>query len=79
MFQKIIAENVQLLSKEKDTEYMDYVYNVSRNPIASEVKYCDLKNNTDLSRSNGKIVVSEWKWERYQESLKLLNDLYGFE
>lgn len=76
---KIISDRVLLLSKPKNIDYMEYVKKVSEDPVASEVKYYDLKHNTDLSRTNGKIIVSKEKWNNYQKALKLLNNKYNYE
>lgn len=74
-----VINRVTLLTKKKGEDYISYVKNISKDPVASEVKYYDLKHNTDLNRTNGKIMVSKEKWENYQKALKLLNDKYHFE
>ena len=74
-----VVRRVELLTKPEGAPYMDYVGKVSEDPVAAEVKYCDLKHNTDLTRTGGKMVVSEGKWQNYQQALQLLNDKYHFE
>lgn len=76
---KPIIKRVVLLTKKDGVEYMDYIREVSKDPVASEVKYRDLKHNTDLTRTDGKVLVSEEKWSCYQQALRFLNDKYHFE
>lgn len=54
-----IINSVELLTKEKGTPYMEYINFISLDPIASEVKFYDLKHNSDLSRTGGQLLVSD--------------------
>lgn len=74
-----IVDIVILLTKNPEEDYLDYIKKVMENPIAAEVKYQDLKHNTNLRRSNGVIMVSDNKWKNYQKALKILNKRYHFE
>lgn len=55
-FPEHIVDAVVVLTKKDDEDYLDYVRNIKKNPLARKVKLCDLANNMDLSRLN---VVTE--------------------
>lgn len=47
---KHIVDAVVLLTHDDNTDYQDYVKNLSSNPLAKEVKLADLEHNMDLRR-----------------------------
>lgn len=42
--------SVEVLTKSKNQEYMEYIENIKSNNIATKVKIIDLKHNMDLTR-----------------------------
>ncbi len=40
-----LAHSVEILSKKKEQSYLDYILDVSRDPIARDVKKADLRHN----------------------------------
>lgn len=47
---KHIVDAVVLLTHNDNTEYQEYVKNLSSNPLSKEVKIADLQHNMDLKR-----------------------------
>ena len=47
---KHIVDAIVILTRSRDEDYMDYVKNLSSNPLAKEVKLADLQHNMDLRR-----------------------------
>lgn len=54
-FNMQIINALKLLTHDDSVSYLDYVKEISKNPIARKVKMADLKHNMDLTRSNGKL------------------------
>ena len=72
-FPQAVLDVLILLTHEDAVPYMDYVKNISTNPIATKVKIADLTHNSDVTRLN---VVDEWAEKRnrkYQEALRILH------
>lgn len=44
---------LRLLTREKGTDYFDYIRAVKKDPVARRVKLADLEHNSDLSRLEG--------------------------
>ena len=71
-FPKEALEALALLTHAPEVPYMDYVREISRNPIATKVKIADLKHNSDVTRLD---FVDEWALKRnqkYNEALRIL-------
>lgn len=71
-FPKEALEALALLTHAPEVPYMDYVREISRNPIATKVKIADLKHNSDVTRLDS---VDEWALKRnqkYSEALRIL-------
>lgn len=71
-FPKEALEALALLTHAPEVPYMDYVREISRNPIATKVKIADLKHNSDVTRLD---FVDEWALKRnqkYSEALRIL-------
>ncbi|AMN33762.1 TPA: HD domain-containing protein [Clostridium perfringens] len=49
-FSEEIIHSVEVLTKSKNQEYMEYIENIKSNNIARKVKIIDLKHNMDLTR-----------------------------
>ena len=64
-----ILHSLQLLTHAKGVPYMDYIYALSSDPIARQVKIADLKHNLDSTRTNGAIPR---KQKLYLQALEYL-------
>ena len=72
-FPKDVLDVLTLLTHDESVPYMDYVKNISTNPIAKKVKIADLMHNSDVTRLD---FVDEWankRNQKYQEALRILN------
>ena len=49
-FSPAVVEAVDLLTHRKGVSYYDYLAEISKNPIAREVKMADLRHNSDITR-----------------------------
>ena len=73
-FSANVISVLKLLTHDKAVDYMDYVKEIKKNPIATKVKISDLTHNSDLSRLN---VITEKdlkRKEKYQKALDLLKN-----
>lgn len=69
-----IINALKLLTHDKNIPYMEYVGEIKKNKIATEVKLADLRHNSDLTRLN---VVDEKalkRKEKYEKSIKFLEE-----
>lgn len=67
-------EALKLLTHNEGVPYMDYVKELSKNPIAKSVKIADLMHNSDKSRLD---VIDEWalkREEKYKKALEYLKN-----
>ena len=67
-----VIEAIDILTKKDNQEYAEYIRNIAKNEIATNVKISDLIHNLDKSRSLGKLPVSNIKYQIYQSSLDYL-------
>lgn len=63
---------IQLLTKPKKEDYMHYIKRVAQNPLAREVKMCDLTHNMDLSRLPFLTEKDIARCEKYKEAYRYL-------
>lgn len=49
-FSDRVLTAIGMLTHDKSVPYMEYIRNISRNPLARKVKLADLNHNSDLSR-----------------------------
>ncbi len=74
-FPKEATEALNLLTHDESVPYMDYVKELSSNPIAKAVKIADLMHNSDSTRLD---VIDEWslkREEKYKKALDFLNNI----
>ena len=69
-----VAEAVGLLTRGKDTPYMDYVRGIWKNRLARTVKMADLRHNMDLSRLPSVTEADRERVEKYREAYRLLSE-----
>ncbi len=63
---------LKLLTHDKTVPYMDYVRQISKNPLAAKVKMADLKHNMDLSRLPDPGEKDKKRVEKYEEAYRIL-------
>lgn len=68
-FGDAVINAISLLTHDPSVDYMEYVLEVKKNPIAKAVKLADLRHNSDLSRLD---VVDEWALKRNEKYLKAI-------
>lgn len=52
-FPNEIIESIQLLTRDDNTQYFEYIRNIKEDPIAVKVKLADLDHNLDITRFRG--------------------------
>ena len=65
---------IELLTHDKNTEYMDYIEALSHNSIAKSVKLADLADNLDISRIPNPTEKDYQRLEKYKKAYKFLMD-----
>ena len=76
-FPREVVEAVRLLTREKGTDYFDYVRAIRQNPVARAVKRADLVHNADESRLAGSGMPEEVqarRREKYRRALEILEE-----
>ena len=70
----IVDAVVCLTKSDDDIDYLDYVSEISKNPLAKKVKIADLTTNSDLSRIKNPTQKDVERTEKYKKALKILNE-----
>ena len=88
-FDDLIAEGIppaamdalRLMTRDKDTPYMDYIRRIATNPISTAVKLSDLSHNMDETRYCRPMNNYEQERQRKYETAKeyLLEAMKGFD
>ena len=74
-FDANIVDAVVCLTKSDDNiDYLDYVRDIAKNPLAKKVKIADLTTNSDLSRIKNPTQKDVERTEKYKKALKILNE-----
>ena len=68
-----IIEALQLLTHNKEEDYLSYVERLKLNVIARKVKKADLKHNSDKTRLLTWTKKDEKRLEKYEKALKILD------
>ena len=68
-FAEDILEPLRLLTHQHGVDYLDYVKEIKKNPIARKVKLADLHHNADLTRTGG---VKPPKYDLYLKAIEIL-------
>lgn len=71
-FSERVVEAIILMTHKKGVDYMDYVREIAKNPIARAVKIADLKHNSDLTRLEAVDEKALKRREKYQKALEAL-------
>lgn len=67
-----VVEAVKVLTRKHGMDYMSYIEEVSKKPIARKVKLADLEHNLDLSRFDWHDKRQEIRTEKYRKAQKFL-------
>lgn len=71
-FPEEVVQAIKLLSHDESVDYMDYVSELKKNPIARKVKLADLIHNSDRSRLKNPTPKDEKRWKKYGKAIELL-------
>lgn len=71
-FSDSVIAALALLTHDENTEYMEYVTAIKKNPIATAVKLADLRHNSDLSRLDTVDEKAEKRRGKYLAAIELL-------
>lgn len=71
-FSDDIIEALKLLTHDSKVPYLDYVYMIKENSLATKVKLADLKHNSDLSRLELNVDKLPPKLELYLKAIEIL-------
>ena len=69
-----VTEVLALLTHAPDVPYMDYVKQISTNPVATKVKIADLTHNSDVTRLDEVDEYAVKRGQKYADALKLLTE-----
>lgn len=71
-FGYVIGGAVELLTRQKTQGYEDYIFDISKNPIAMSVKLADLQDNMDITRLNQLTERDFERLKKYHKAYKTL-------
>lgn len=71
-FPQHIIRAVQLLTRKPGADYEQYIYKISRNPLARVVKIADIKHNMSVDRMEGIKPKEAKRLKKYFAALKVL-------
>lgn len=71
-FENDIVEAINILTKTKNQNYMEYIELIDKNNIARDVKIVDLKHNMDISRLENITDKDIKRVEKYEKAYNLL-------
>ena len=76
-FPKEITDALRLLTHDEYTDYLGYVRDIKKNPIARKVKLADLNHNLDITRiqDNPKLLEGFMRRrEKYEKAKEILSE-----
>lgn len=65
-FNNNVVNALKCMTHNPNVEYMDYIDNVSKNPIAKKVKLADINHNSDFSRIRNNNKLAEKYKSKYE-------------
>ena len=71
-FSEDVISAVAAMTHSPNIDYMDYIAQVKKNPIAAAVKLEDLKHNSDLTRLEEVTAKDIKRNEKYKKAMELL-------
>lgn len=66
-FPREVMEALKLLTHNKGEDYLSYVMEIKKNPVAKAVKLADIAHNSDETRFAGSPSITPEKIEYYRE------------
>lgn len=74
-FPREVTEALRLLTRDKDTDYFEYVRAICKNPVARAVKLADVIHNSDESRVEGCEGITEERLERWRKKYEKAREI----
>jgi (p)ppGpp synthase/HD superfamily hydrolase len=71
-FSKKVIDALILLTHKKGVPYMEYIEQLSSDPVASKVKLADLIHNSDLSRLDNITDNDLQRVEKYRKAINMI-------
>ena len=71
-FSEVVVQAVAALTRQPEMTYEDFISQVTRNPIARQVKLFDLEDNMDLSRLESPTAEDLVRRDKYQAAYEFL-------
>lgn len=71
-FSEDVISAVAAMTHSQNIDYMDYIAQVKKNPIAAAVKLEDLRHNSDLTRLEEVTAKDIQRNEKYKKAMELL-------
>ena len=71
-FPSEVIEILKLLTRDKKTDYMDYIEKIKSNSIATKVKIIDIQHNSDESRLDKVTEEDILRRDKYKKALEIL-------
>lgn len=71
-FSKQVIDSLILLTHKKGIPYMEYIEQLSSDPVASKVKLVDLIHNSDLSRLDNVTDNDLQRVEKYRKAINMI-------
>ncbi len=75
-FPKDVIEAINTLTHKEGISYQEYIQNIGKNPIATEVKLQDLTHNMDLSRLDHISDKDLERLKKYKDNYDYLHEIY---
>lgn len=73
-FPSEVIDALLLLTHDKKIDYMDYIKEIKKNPIAKKVKIADIKHNADETRLDSITIKDINRRKKYQKALEYLKN-----
>ena len=67
-----VIEVLKLLTHDKNTDYMEYIMKLKKNPIAKKIKIADIKHNSDETRLEKVTLKDIARRNKYKKALEIL-------
>lgn len=74
-FSNAVINALRAITHSKDDDYMQYIYQLSKDPLARKVKLADLKHNMDLTRLPELNDKALERLNRYRDAIALLEHM----
>lgn len=73
-FSKKVIDALILLTHKKGVSYMEYIEQLSNDPVATKVKLADLIHNSDLSRLDNVTEADLQRVEKYRKAINIIKN-----